>query len=167
MSINKIALLLAVLLGHALALCNATAPVDAPWLDAARARCAEIPQCDRLYGVTRGIAPGAFAELVAQAGAANTSVGLDAYVCDRADAQAALDMFVVFLALHPPAESCPPTQEYRPATRSCGYPLGRAPPVQAAREVLEPILLGLILVALAANLVARFVPRPANKYARD
>ena len=41
MSINKIALLLAVLLGHALALCNATAPVDSVWLDAARARMRE------------------------------------------------------------------------------------------------------------------------------
>ena len=167
MSINKIALLLALLLGHALALCNATAPVDAPWLDAARARCAEIPQCDRLYGVSRGIQPGAFAELVVQAGALNTTVGLDAYVCDRTDAQAALDMFVVFLALHPPLESCPPPQEYRPASRSCGYPLGSAPPIAAAREVLEPILLGLILVALAANLALRCFPRAPNKYARD
>ena len=164
---HRAALLFLVLVGHALCLCNATAPVDGAWLDAARARCGEIPECDRLYGVSRGLQPGAFALLVAQAGAANTSVGLDAYVCDRTDAQAALDTFVAFLALHPPLESCPPPQEYRPATRSCSYPLGSVPTAQALREVLEPVLLGLIFVALAGNLVLRCIPRRANKYARD
>jgi hypothetical protein len=156
-------LLLFLLVAQVRPLCNSTGPVDTSWLDGARARCAEIPQCDRVYGVTRGLTAASFAELVVQAGALNTSAGLDAYVCDRPDAQAALDMFVVFLALHPPLESCPPQQEYRPASRTCAYPLDHAPLGESARDVLDPLLLTLVFLALVANVVVRQLPRARRR----
>lgn len=156
-------LLLFLLASQVRPLCNSTSPVDAGWLEDARARCAEIPQCDRAYGVTRGLTAASFAELVVQAGALNTSVGLDAYVCGRSDAEAALDMFVVFLALHPPIEACPHQQEYRPASRTCAYPLDREPLSETARNILDPLLLTLVFLALVANVAVRQWPRARRK----
>lgn len=145
-------------------LCNSSAPIDAPWIADAWERCGQIPACDHVFGVSRGLTVASFEQFVFQAGALNTSVGLDAWVCDRTDEQAALDMFVVFMTLHPPIEACPPPQEYRPAARSCGYPLDRTPIGTVFAESIGPVLLGAIFAALCANVVVRLIPQKIKSY---
>lgn len=157
---NKIYLLLALLfVRSAFSLCNASAPIDPGWISDAWGRCGQIAACDHAFGVTRGLTVASFEQLVFQAGALNTSIGLDTFVCNRSDAQAALDMFVVYMTLHPPVEPCPPPQEYRPATRSCGYPLDRVPIRTVLAESVGPVLLGGIFLALCANVIVRLFPQ--------
>jgi hypothetical protein len=150
-----------VCLAHsARAFCNFSAPLDAAWMADAFARCGQIAECDRIYGVTRGLTAASFEQFVAQAGITNTTGPLDEYVCSRAPRDAAIETFVLRMIVRPPLDTCPPQQEYRPATRTCGFALDVVPVDVQLTAIVEPVLLGAVVLLLAVIAVVLLVRPP-------
>ena len=130
--------------------CNFTAPLDSAWIADAFSRCGQIAECDRSFGVSRGLTVASFEQFVAQAGLVNTTGALDAFVCSKTPRDAAIETFLLQMIIRPPIDTCPPQQEYRPATRTCGFALDVVPTEVQLTAIVEPILLGLIVLLLSA-----------------
>lgn len=142
------------------AFCNFTAPLDTAWISDVFARCGQIAECDRVYGITRGLTVASFEEFVAQAGITNTTGPLDEYVCSRTPRDAAIETFVLRMIVRPPVDTCPPRQEYRPATRTCGFALDVVPVETQLTAIVEPVLLGIIAVLLLVVIAIQLFVRP-------
>lgn len=142
------------------AFCNFTAPLDSAWVSDAFARCGQIEVCDRIYGVTRGLTVASFEEFIAQAGITNTTGPLEEFVCSQTPRDAAIETFLLKMIVHPPVNTCPPQQEFRPVTRSCGFALDVVPVETQLTEIVEPVLLGIVIVLLLTVIVILLFKRP-------
>lgn len=145
------------------AFCNFTAPLDSAWVADVFARCGQLEVCDKIYGVTRGLTVASFEEFIAQAGITNTTGPLDEFVCSRTERDAAIEMFLLKMVIHPPIDTCPPQQEYRPATRTCGFALDVVPVETQLAIIIDPFLLGVVIVLLLAVIAIQLFVRPQRR----